>query len=86
MKLEDAGIAPDTREGRTLRTSATTPLGEDTSKATNATMMSMLRTADDLDLTVDVATMRTATKPMRSKDGVLLATLVVTSAVAYPHG
>lgn len=85
MKLEDAGIARDVRDGTTLRTSATAAVGHDTSAATTATLNTLVRVADERGLTLDVMTIATRTKRLVTAGGDALALLVVTSAVAYPR-
>jgi hypothetical protein len=89
VTLEEMGIAPDHREGTTVRASATVRLGADTSAATTATLINLIRQADNMELTVDAATVSTTTKrlPLASSPsghGPTHALLVISSATAYP--
>jgi hypothetical protein len=87
VTLEEMGIAPDHREGTTVRASATVRLGQDTSAATTATLINLIRQADTMELTVDAATVSTTTKrlPLASSgNGPTHALLVISSATAYP--
>jgi hypothetical protein len=88
VTLDEMGIAPDHREGTTVRASATVRLGADTSAATTATLINLIRQADTMQLTVDAATVSTTTKrlPLASAagGGPTHALLVISSATAYP--
>lgn len=87
MTLEEMGIAPDQREGVTLRTSATARLGEDTSAATTTALVNLVRQAETQALVLDAVTVSTTTKRMAmavGSDGTGFALLVIASAIAYP--
>jgi len=79
-----AGIAPDTREGRTLRVSATTGPKRDLEAANTAALVSLVREADNAQLTIDATTVNTVTRTMRDPSGYALAYLVIATAIAYP--
>lgn len=82
MKLEDVGIARDEREGRSVHTSATTGVNRTLEEATAAALTSLVRTADENDLIVDITTLATQVKTMRAPGRAVL--MVIATAVAYP--
>lgn len=88
MTLEEIGIAPDQRDGTTLRASATARMGEDTSAATTTALISLVRQADGAHLQLDATTVSTLTKRIASTcpEGQLPRStlLVIASATAYP--
>lgn len=84
MKLEDAGIARDEREGTTLRASATVGYERDQAEATRISLINLLRQADDAGLTVDVATISTNSKRMQTTGTRHVRVMMISSAVAYP--
>jgi hypothetical protein len=88
MTLEEMGIAPDQRDGVTLRASATARLGEDTSAATTTALINLVRQAEQGDLQVDAVTVSTTTRRMAmavGSGGTGHALLVVATATAYPN-
>lgn len=90
MTLEEMGIAPDQRDGITLRASATARVGQDSSAATTAALINLIRQAEQQDLTVDAITVSTVTRrmAMASTPTAGHALLVIATATAYPktHG
>jgi hypothetical protein len=67
VKLDDSssGIAPDTREGTSLRTSATTGPGRNLEEAMTTALTSLVRQADLRFADLDATSIATATKLMR---------------------
>lgn len=89
MKLEDAGITPDKREGTTLRTSATSGPMRTLEQATRAALISLVRLADGKHTQLDAATITTEVKRMRATGQIPAAFgghLVIATGTAYPAG
>lgn len=84
MKLEDAGIARDWREGTTLRASATVGGERDLTDATRITLINLVRQADEAGLTLDVTTIRSDPKRMQTPGTAHVRVMIISSAVAYP--
>lgn len=94
MKLDDSssGIAPDTREGTSLRTSATTGAGRTLEEAMTTALTSLLRQADMRDADLDATSVATTTKLMRVPgsdmnislgDSRVTVFLVIATGIAY---
>ena len=86
MLNEDAtpmGTTADVREGMTVHTSATTGPARSLEAATTAALTSLLRTADERDLEVDVTTLGTKVLHRRCRNGDI-TTMVIATATGYP--
>lgn len=88
MKTDDTyGIAPDEREGTTLRTSATSGPMRTLEEATRAALISLVRLADGKHVELDAGTVTTEVKRMRATGQVPAAFaghLVIATGIGYP--
>lgn len=78
-----AGLGADLRDGMTVHTSATTGPARSLEQATTAALVSLMRTTDERDLDLDVATLNTKVLRRRCMNGDI-TTMVVATATGYP--
>jgi hypothetical protein len=85
VKTDDtaSGIAPDSREGTTLRTSATTGTSVTLEQATRVALTSLIRQADARSGELDATTVSVEVKMMRTSPGEGGRCLVIATGTSY---